>query len=362
MLLERRAFFYIAIIVYFIALGIVAATTPITPSEAYRFYHTSEISTFFMHTGYTHIPSELGLRIFFILFGIFNALLYYLITQFFLQKRADRYLSTLIYLLFPGVVASSILANSAIIVSTLILIFIYAFFKKCWLAVSIALLLLALIHWSAIIIYMILTLYALIKQEKLLLGILMLSTLFYAYYGVDFSLAPEGSHILELLSIYATVFSPLVFIYLFYTLYRILLRGNRNMIWYLAFFSLITSLLMSLQYRISIVDFSPYIMLGSMLMIQGYYSSLRVRMRRFQNSYRWVFKIVTISLILSSLSILLNQPIYRTVGKEYFSVFSPVYSPYDRALELKRNGKNCTKETGAKRIEQMKFYGIDRCF
>ncbi len=362
MLLERSGFFYAAILLYFVILGIVAATTPITPSEAYRFYHTSDISTFLMHVGYTKIPSELGLRIFFILFGVLNAFLYYQITQFFIQRRTDQYLSTLIYLLFPGVVASSILANSAIIVSTLILSFLYAFSIRCWAAVFVALIGLALVHWSAVVIYFILALYAVIQREKLLIGILIFASLFWIRFGMAFPLPAEGNHLLELLSVYAAVFSPLIFIYLFYTLYRILLRGERGMIWYLSFFSLVISLLMSLRYRISIVDFSPYMMLGSMLMIQGYYSSLRVRMRRFQRSYRWVFKIVTIFLMLSTLSILLNQPIYRTVGNEYFSVFSPVYRPYNRALKLKSNGKNCIEEIAGKRLEQMKFYGIDKCF
>jgi len=362
MLIERKYLFSAVWLLYFSILGIVAATTPITPSEAYGFYHSSSITTFLMHIGYILFPSEFGLRIFFLFFAMLNALLYERVTASFVSRSEDRYVIVMIYLILPGVVASSILANSAVILSFLVLLFLYAYMKKNWLVVTLSLLLLSVVHWSALFLYGILLLYAANRRERWLLIVTIIAVIFYTFSGMEMPLPRDTNNVLELLSIYATVFSPLVFIYLFYVLYRTLLRGERNIIWYISFYSLIISLILSFIYRIRIVDFSPYIMLGTMLMIQSYHASLRVRMRRFQNRYRWVFKIVTISLIVSTLSILLNKPIYRTVGKEYYALFAPVYAPYDRAKELRSEGKSCVNGIGGKQMDQMKFYQINRCF
>jgi len=362
MLLNRNYLFYIFILLYLTALVIVADTTPIAPSEAYRFYDSSGVVTFLMHIGYDIYPKELGIRLPFIILGILNILLYYKILLYNFDKQNDIYMALFIYLMLPGTIASAILANIAILITTLVLILIYSYYKDFFLGIIIALLTLSFIHWSVVILFLAITVFSLIENKRWLLFISLVAIYVYFLWGFPIPELRGRSSFLELLSVYATVFSPLVFIYLFYSLYRVLLRGGRDIVWYISFISLIVSFALSLKVRIKIIDFSPYIMIGAMIMVQTYYNSLRVRMRYFQKRYKVAFWIVIISLIVSSLSIILHQPIYKIVGKKNYSIVAPIYVPYELTKKLHKNGIKCTDINRIKILRQMKFYGINRCF
>lgn len=363
MILEKRNIFYSFFLLYFAVLVTVAITTPITPSEARLFFQpVDNVVSFLMQAGYSISDSEFGLRLFFILLGIVNALLYYKITDYFFKKQDDRYLTLAVYLMLPGIIASTVLVNDAIIISTLVSFFIYGFLRKYWIVASLALLALSFIHWSVLILFSTLILYSFFIKNRQLFYISALAFCLYFLVGIDIPRIEQTSHLFELLSVYATVFSPLFYIYVFYSLYRVLLRGPRDIVWYISFTALMLSLLFSFWHKINIVDFSPYIMIAVIVAIRTYYNSLRVRMRRFQGGYRLIFWIVTVSLILSSFSAIFHQPIYRLVGKVNYSIVAPVYEPYDRAKALRSEGKNCTDNISRRAVHQMRYYGIKRCF
>ena len=363
MIASKRNLFYSFLVLYFLSLIVVAVTTPITPSEARLFFQPIDsIVAFLMHLGHSMYSTEFGLRMFFLMLGFINALLYYQVTSFFFSKSEDRYLTLAIYLLLPGMIAASVLANSAIVVSTLVLLFVYGFLRKYWVLASSALLLLSFVHWSALVFFSILILYSLFIKSRQLFYMSALALCLYFFVGIDIPDMQSKSHFVELLGTYATIFSPLLFIYIFYALYRVLLRGTRDIVWCISFFILILSLVLSFWQKISIVDFSPYIMIGVVIAINVYYASLRVRLRRFQAGYRLMFWIVTVSLILSSFSIIFHQPIYRFVGKVNYSIVAPIYEPYDASKKLKQENKICEDIISKRAIHQMRYYGVKKCF
>ena len=353
----------IFLLLYTVTLVTVAATTPISPSEAYLFFQAETTPTIrLMHWGNNLLSNELGLRLFFLILGCFNIYLFYAITAYFFSEKKDRFLTLYFYLMLPGVIASTVLANDAVVITFLVLLFLYFYLHKQLVFSLPPLFLLGFVHWSALYFYITLMLYGLFQKEKWVFLSAMIATVLYFLLGIEMPEPVAGNHVFEMLGIYATIFSPLLFIYLFYALYRTLLRGERDLLWYISFGALIISLALSLQERIKITDFSAYLMLGIAVAVHSYLGSLRVRLKRFRKSYRVFFVIVTLSLIVSSFAMLLHQPIYRLLGKKYYPIVASVYEPYDRAVRLKSEGQKCVKESKQKVLYQMRYYGLTKCF
>ncbi len=360
--MTKKAALLVFVVVYFTALSILAATTPITPDEADRFFQQEfSISSFLMHMGQNTLPGELGFRSPFLMLSMLNAYIFYLISKHLFDREVDRFLSLVVYLLLPGVVASTVLSSDALIISFVVLLFILLYLKQHILLSILVVSLLIIIHWSASFLYLSLAIYALLKRDKyLFFGCIILLGI-YLFAGISIPDESSKSYFFELLGIYATVMSPLVFIYLFYSLYRSLLRGERDIVWAVSFISLMLSLLFSLGEKVRIVDFSPYLMIGVLVAVRTYQSSLRVRLRQFQKGYRISFAFVLFALVLNTLMLLFHQPIYRFAGKENYKIVKPVYEPYDLVKKFYQKGLKCTENIDRKSYNQMRYYGIKKC-
>jgi len=353
----------IFLLLYALALIVVATTTPISPSEAYLFFQGEATPTvLLMHWGSFVVANELGMRLFFLLLGFANAYLFYRLAEDFFTKTEERFLALDFYLMLPGVIVSTVLANDAVIIAFLVLLFLYLHVHGKSIFSLLPLFLLAFVHWSALYFYLILALYGLFQKKREIFWSAIAAIVFYMMFGVAIPEPRSGNHFFEMLGVYATIFSPLLFVYLFYALYRTLLRGDRGLLWYISFGTLVISLVLSLQERIKITDFSAYLMPGIIVAIHSYLGSLKVRLKCFQKGYRIFFAIIVSSLVLSSMAILLHQPIYRILGSKYYPVVASVYEPYDRALKLKANGKKCVEESRQKVLDQMRYYGLNTCF
>jgi len=353
----------IFLLLYLSTLLVVAATTPISPSEAYLFFQENTTPTvLLMHWGDFLLQNELGLRLFFLLLGSFNIYLFYAVTAYFFRKKEDRLLALYFYVLLPGVIISTVLANDAVVIAFLVLLFVYFYLRRQVAFSLLPLFLLGFVHWSALYFYMVLMLYGLFQKERWVFLGAAIATVLYLLAGIDMPEPVSGNYFFEMLGIDATIFSPLLFVYLFYALYRVLLRGERSLLWYISFGALVISLILSLQERIKITDFSAYLMLGMMVAVQTYLGSLKVRLKRFRRGYHLFFVVIASSLIISSLMMLFHQPIYRLLGKKYYPLVASVYEPYDRAVKLKSDGEKCVKESKQKVLYQMRYYGLNKCF
>ena len=353
----------IFLLLYALTLIVVAATTPISPSEAYLFFQSKTTPTvLLMHWGSFIVANELGMRLFFLVLGFANAYLFYRLTADFFTREKERLLALYFYLMLPGAIISTVLANDAVIIAFFLLLYMYFYMREKPILSLFPLFLLALVHWSALYLYMILVLYGLFQKKKEVFWAAIVATVFYAMLGASMPEPVVGNHFFETLGIYATIFSPLLFVYLFYALYRTLLRGDRGLLWYISFGILIISLILSLQERIKITDFSAYLMPGVIVAVHSYLSSLKVRLKRFQKGYRISFLMLVASLVLSSLVMLLHQPVYRLLGPKYYPIVAAVYEPYDRAVSLKMKQKKCVEESRQKVLYQMRYYGLDKCF
>ena len=355
--------FRLFVLFYFACLALLSATTPLSPSEAKLFYEPRFIpSAWVARELHEWIPGMAGLRIFPYLLGVFNAGLFWQILREYFPRREDRRFAFLIYLMLPGVIASAVLLNTAVYALSCVLLFLWAYLKgRFWLQLS-ALAALVPSPTATFAFYAALALYGYRKREyRLAASALLFLIVVLALGTYGFSGRPRG-HFLELLGVDAALFSPLFFIYYFYSLYRVSLEGPRDIFWYVSATALVVSLVLSIRQQILIVDFGPYLLAGAMIPVAVYLRSLRVRMRRFQRRYRLAAGAVVATLLLSALVLFLHRPIYRLLGSPTHYFAAAIYEPYDQMIRLRSEGKKCYPRLRKRRYEAvMRFYGLQPC-
>ena len=358
----RKQYFLWITFLYAIAVLYLAASAPISPHEAKAFYLESNIVSSLMHMGDTLSGNLFGLRIFFVFFGFLSILFFYEFSRRYFSKREDAYLATFIFMLLPGIVTGSTLANVAIVVLPFVLLFVLLYEKNHYILLPFIMLILFFIHESSIIFFIALFIYGILHKDirlSIFSGVFLIAFVYLAK-GIEIGGAPSG-HFAEIFGLYATIFSPLVFFYFFYTMYRVLLREKKSLIWYISFTALLFSLLLSIRQRIGITDFTPYVLISIPLMLHIYHNSLRVRLPEFQKKYILGFRVIMATLLLSGLSILLYQVMFDITKdtKRFYS--NAVYAPYILAEALKADNLHCYDGTDERERYQLQYYNISRC-
>ena len=359
--MKKQHFIY-TVILYFIAVFYLAITTPLSPHEADIYYNSSDIVSILMHMGENLIGGFWGLRIFFIFFGFISLFLFYRLSQKYFLRQTDTYLATVIFMLLPGILTAIVLANEAIIVLTVVLLFVLLYENKKRLFLPLLMLALFFIHEASIIFFVALLLYGLVhKDKKLSIGSLaFLMAFIYLAKGIEIGGRPSG-HFIEIFGLYATVFSPLLFLYFFYAMYRILLREKKTLVWYISFTALAFSLLLSLRQRVYITDFAPYVMISVVLMLDLLNRTVRVRLPEFQRYYKRGFYIVMSLLVLSTALIIFHKPLYLMMDDPSKHFAKRIYAPYYLSKSLKAKGITCYDGAEGREVYQLQYYNILPC-
>jgi len=255
--------------------------------------------------------NDYALRAPFILLHLLSIVLMYEISKFFLKRDADRVLSVLVFILLPGIVSSALLVNSASVVIFFTLLFIYLFLRKKENAYSLLLPLLLLVDNSFIILYLSLVAYGVYAKNRYILifsSVLFLVALY--MYGFAVGGKPKG-YFLDTFAAYSLIFSPLLFLYFFYTMYRILVREKKSILWVISFSALMISILLSFRQRIMIEDFAPFVVVSIPLMVQVFVRSYRTRLPELRRIHNVTFVIVFSFLLLNFYATYFNQYFYR---------------------------------------------------
>lgn len=362
----KKKHFIWATILYAWSILYLAFTTPITPHEAKLFFNSDGIVNYLMVLGQSLISGFLGFRIFFIFSAFLAILFFYEFARRYFQKRdndyEDAYLATLIFMLLPGIITGSVLSNIAILVLPLVLLFVLLYERKHFALLPFIMLILFFIHDASIIFFIAIMLYGLIHKDKKLA--ITATTFLIAFIilakGIEIGGRPSG-HFIDIFGLYAAVFSPLVFLYFFYIMYRTFLRETKTLIWYISFTALIFSLLLSIRQKVHISDFAPYVTISIVLMLDIFNNSIRVRLPEFKKKYKLSFNIIVGTLLLSASIIFLHQLIFyiNKNPKEYFA--NRAYRPYILSKELKDRGIECYNSKRSREQYQLMYYGINSC-
>ncbi len=362
-----RKNFSLLLFVYVIAVVYLAYTTPISPHEANLFFNEENIVSLLMHGGKLLLDESffgpfLGIRIFFLLFGFASIFLYYRISWIYLEKEKDRHLATVIYMLLPGIITALTLANISILIIPLVLLFLLAYDRKWVWAQALLMLLLFMLHNASVIFFISIFIYALMRREVVLATLagvfLILSTI--TVRGVEIGGRPSG-YFADVFGLYAALFSPLLFIYFFYTMYRILLREEKSILWYISSVALLASLVLSVRQRVVMTDFAPYVVISIVLMLDTFNRSLRIRLPEYQKWYRMGFSAVMLILIMSSMTIVFHQVFFPLMDNPEKHFAAKLYGPYWLAEELKSENYHCYDPFDDRVSIQLRYYGIEHC-
>jgi len=250
------------------------------------------------------------------------------------------------------------LVNSGIVLILFSLLFTYLYLKEYKIASHLVLIVALFIDDSFSIFFIALFIYALFqrKTDLLILTLILFSASMYLY-GFEIGGKPKG-YFVDTLGVYAVIFSPLLFLYFVYAMYRILIKEEKHLIWYISFFSLIVSLLLSMRQRLSLEDFAPFVVLSVPLMVKVFFNSYRVRLPAFRKLHTFFFGLVLVSLVCNTMLIFLNKPLYAVMEdpSKHFAIKYNIAKELADALKAKGITKVSMKDD--KMALRLKFYGI----
>jgi len=354
--------FLLFIIFYIIALFHLAINLPIGPHEATIYYTDTKLLYYLTHMAEGWFGNGLDFRLPFVVFGLLNIPLFFIMSKLYFVNKQESYLATTIFMLLPGIITSAILVNIAVLVITLVLGFIIFYEKKKIIGQGLTMIALLLVHDASVIFFIALAIFSAFKRDTILFTMsIILSAISLLYFnGLDIGGTPSG-RFLELFGLYIALFSPLVFIYFFYALYKIWLREKKDILWYISFIAFILSIFLSLRQRVNMTDFAPYVIVAVVLMVVTYQQTLKVRLPQFQLWYRRGFFVILLSLLISSMVIFFHKQFFYFLDDKSKHFAYPFYEPYWRVSELHKIEQNCYTVTSKKVQYQFKYYGIEEC-
>lgn len=360
--LTDNAYKYLFYLILFIVLSILLFTAnslSISYKEALNvFVNTSLLSIITNTSIYLFGQNDIALRLPFILFYLLSVILMFELTKGFFKKESDRFISIVLFMVLPGLLSASLLVNSAIVVTFLTLLYIY-YYKRTNNHSYILLLLFLFVDNSFAIFFLALFFYSLRYNDRKLLfftSALFIASMF--IYGFDTGGKPRG-FLVDTFGIYASIFSPLLFIYFFYSIYRSGIRRDRTLAWYIATTSLLFSLLFSFRQRIYIEDYAPFVVIYLPYMVKIFFHTIRVRLPQFRYRHHYLSSLVLFVLALNVLLTIVNKPVYLILEnpKKHFAYKYNFVK--ELALELKKNNINEIESDEKELLLRLKFYGIE---
>ncbi|WP_455756699.1 hypothetical protein [Sulfurimonas sp.] len=304
--------------------------------------------------------NDLAFRLPMIVFHFFSVILLYQISKKYLQDIRNRIWLILIFILTPGVISSALLVDNAGLVIFGLLLFVYIYDKFALKYSYYTLLFLSILDGGFVYLFLSLILYSTYKKNKdFLFFNVLLFLLSIAIYGVDISGSPKG-HLLDTIGLYSAIFTPVIFIYIFYILYRRLLSKEINVLWFVSAVPLVISILLSFRQNIDIEEFAPYLILALPLAAQSFYSSYRVRLKMFRGKYKMIFTLSAAFLLVNFFVVLFNRELYLVIDNPKKHFAKKMHIAKELSQELKNRNIRCIK-TESNMARRLKFYGIDSC-
>ncbi|MEA2073543.1 MAG: hypothetical protein U9O86_08160 [Campylobacterota bacterium] len=304
--------------------------------------------------------NDFGLRFVMILFHLMSVVLIYLISIPYISLQRNRLWLLLVFVLLPGVVSSAVVINSAGMIIFGLLFFVYIYDKTPQLFSNILLLIFALIDIGFAYLFLGLFIFFIKEKQHLLtlyvLGLYIVTSLLYGFNIFGY---PKG-HFLDTIGVYSAVFTPIIFIYLTYSLYRRYLTSSIDMIWYITSTTLLLSLALSFRQRIPIEDFAPYLIIALPLAAQSFISSYRVRLKIFRIRYKLAFVISFILLISNTFIVFFNKELYTVIDNPQKHFAYKMHVAKELAAELEKMNLKCVN-TDKKMQQRLYFYNIDYC-
>lgn len=302
--------------------------------------------------------NDLALRLPMIVMFSIGAFLYYDISESLFKKQSDKVWNLVLYLLLPGINSAAIMVDGAGLLIFLLLVFLYMYKHQRHLAYYL-LPIYVFVDASFAFMYLSLIFYALhMRNTPLLVSSIFLFGISMYLFGIDVGGHPHN-HFLDTLGLYAAIFSPIIFIYLVYALYRWGMKEERSLLWYLGTTAFIFSLLLSFRQQMKVEELAPYMIVATPIMVKTFLSSYRIRLREFRRHYRILLSLGMIFLFISTVSIYLNKYLYLFIQKPSSHFVYNNHVAKELGNALKQMGLDGVTTADRRLQLRLKFYGID---
>ncbi len=350
-------FFVILVNVFFLLYSVGDLSIRYEEAELF-FYSEGLIHTLVNYSTSVFGQNDFALRMPFIVMHVLSMLCMYKIGKLFLKNKLDRVISVGIYALLPGVNSAAILVNSAGVVICLTLFFIFLYMYELKKQAYLVLFLMLFIDNSFVILYFGLFFFAISKKDNFLiiLSLILFSASMYIY-GFDTGGKPRG-YFLDALGVYAAIFSPLLFLYFIYALYRILIKEEKNLLWYISFSALLLSLLLSFRQKVQMEEFAPFVVIAIPLMVKIFFNSYRVRLPRHRKYHNTAFAIVFLFLVGNYMVSVFNKELYHVLSNPTKHFAYDYHIAKELAQNLKKEGIYNINANDSRLQLRLKFYGI----
>ena len=302
--------------------------------------------------------NDLAVRGVMIFFHIASVVLMYKVSKFYIKLEFDRIIAVLLFVLLPGTLASALIINNAGICITLALLCIYLFHIKKKILFSLFFCLAFFIDGDFLIFYAGFFIFALYKRKPPLAwlsAILFLLTLY--FFGFETNGRPSG-HFIDTFGIFAAVFSPFVFIFFVYTIYRIWVKEKKDLLWFIAICSFCFCMIVSVRQRLELEQFLPFCVIATPLMVRVFFNSYRVRLPKFRRGHKICTSLVMLFLVFNWSAIIFNQVFYLFLNDPTKHLTYKFDVAKELADKLKEAGVQDIATEDTRLALRLKFYGI----
>ena len=302
--------------------------------------------------------NDLAVRGVMIFFHIASVVLMYKVSKFYIKLEFDRIIAVLLFVLLPGTLASALIINNAGICITLALLCIYLFHIKKKILFSLFFCLAFFIDGDFLIFYAGFFIFALYKRKPPLAwlsAILLLLTLY--FFGLETNGRPSG-HFIDTFGIFAAVFSPFVFIFFVYTIYRIWVKEKKDLLWFIAICSFCFCMIVSVRQRLELEQFLPFCVIATPLMVRVFFNSYRVRLPKFRKGHKICTSLVMLFLVFNWSAIIFNQVFYLFLNDPTKHLTYKFDVAKELADKLKEAGVQDIVTEDTRLALRLKFYGI----
>ncbi|MBA1438732.1 MAG: hypothetical protein FAF05_07090 [Epsilonproteobacteria bacterium] len=333
----------------------------IASSEIYILEEQRNFLSFFYHFLFELFGrNDDSLRIPLLLLHLASVFLLYDLSKQYLTKARDRIWLLLLYVMLPGTLSAGIVLSHASFILFGLMLYLYLQTRVKEVYTYPLLLFFAVADGGFAYLFFGLLIFAFFQKNYRLLMVNILFLLLSAYlYRLQIYGAPSG-HFLDTLAVYSAIFTPIVFVYLVYVLYRRYLAKKTDLLWYISTFTFIFTLLLSFRQRIAVEYFAPYLMIALPLGAQTFVHSYRVRLKQFRKGYKLIFVLSFIFLSLNTLVVVFNKYLYLYLDEPKKHFAYNMHVAKELAQQLQKKHIRCVS-TDLDMQKRLHFYGIGKC-
>ena len=301
--------------------------------------------------------NDIVVRLFMIAMHLITLYLFFKLSTHYLDKERDTLWNIIIFIMLPGVMSSAVIVHDTGVVLLLLLIFFNSFnrFKeKSFVLLPVYL----FISPSFFILFAGIALYEFFQKSwywALAASVLFIVSFY--FFGFSTNYLPVN-YMFENFGILGVVFSPLIFIYLIYTLFRIAVRGEKDLVWSTAWVALLLLLLLSFRQKVPIEQFAPYLIVMLPRMIAQFMHSYRMRIRPLRRTYKVFFTLTIVFLLGNSLLIYLNKYFFLFIDKPEHHFLIDHYIAKELAFTLKEQSYESIFTSDKNLAKRLEFYGV----